>query len=237
MDKRLIQGKNVTLEVLNDGEFLTIACIADVSFSFENELISKTTYTSGLWREYRARISGYTVEMSGVNVLGGGGKLSSFYFLQSGVRRSNIEWRMTFEADNGDLQVLSGTFILASSTYGGGSVGVSEFDASFQGTGGIDLSMVAPPGGLPDREVFSDVWELPEYADYIDGAGVEGLTFEGHKVLAVFREGLGYDHNVFDAPGNREYGYPDQNKITFMNPGTSMDAVPERVTVVWEVEP
>lgn len=230
----IVHGKDVNVEALVNGNYITIGCAVSCSFEFENELIGRTNVNAGLFRKKRVRMSDSRGSVQGITMINNTAiRLSAFYFLQEAVRRSEQTMRFVFVDEAGDTRHLAGLFLVrALSLTGDQSAGFSEFDLQLEGTGNMTIGTVDSPGGdsgatCPDLD--SDTWVMAEGENSISGLGQEGKSFAGAQILEVDVEGTQYDYTD-GAPGNREYAY-NGSEISF-----EIDA-PEggqRVFVIWK---
>lgn len=226
----VIFGSNAYMEVLYAGVYTPIGCALSCQFAFENELILKTDANAGLFRKRRVRMSDNSASISGLTTLINDATLSILYFLQEGVRRSEVDLRFRFTDTAGQSRQIQGLFLVQSISITGDASAFSEFDLELQGTAGVTITTFDPaPEQLPG-DVQSDWWETTPGASSITGVGEYGRTFVGKEVLEVAREGTQHDE-AGGSPGNREYAY-DGTNISFdptnpFNPG-------ERVFVIWQ---
>jgi len=147
-----VKGKDVLLEILappGDGlapDWLPFVCCKDVAIKISPELISKTTYSSGKWNEYKTRRIDWTVTLSGVSVVSDAG-----WEVFSTVVPENIftAWdiRMTFSDTAGNNAQFTGKILTKDASIDGNEGEFSNFDNTFQGTGAYTLSINGTPIG------------------------------------------------------------------------------------------
>lgn len=228
----IVMGVDVLVQDLVDGDYITIGCATSCEFNFINEIIGKTDVNAGLFRKKRVRISDCRGSVQGImDNVSSPTRLTIWHFLEEAIRRSERTMRFVFTDTAGNNKIIEGSFLVSTLTFVPDVNAFVDFDLQLEGTGGITLSDVAPPGELVCEEWARDSWLLAEGATTISGNGIGGLSFAGKEVLLVFREGTEFDE-AEGAPGNREFGY-DGTEISFENPG--MPALPdlEKITVVW----
>lgn len=228
-----IQGKDVNVEALVDGVYITIGCAVSISFEFENELIAKTDVNAGLNRKKRVRMSDSRGSVQGLTMIDNTAtRLTAFHFLQEAVRRSEQTMRFVFMGEN-DTRYITGLFLVQALSLTGdhGGPGFSEFDLRLEGTGGITIGTVdsGSESGLGCPDIDSDTWVMDEGESSVSGAGLQGKSFVGKQILEVDVEGLQYDYKD-GAPGNREYAY-DGTNISFE---TQAPEGGQRVFVIWK---
>jgi hypothetical protein len=230
-----IFGKDVNVEALVNGVYVTIGCATTISFEFENELIARTDVNAGLNRKKRVRLSDSRGSVQGLTMIENTStRLTAFHFLQEAVRRSEQDMRFVFMSEDGDSRVIAGKFLVQALSLTGdhSGPGFSEFDLRLEGTGGITIGTVDSPGddsglGCPDMD--SDTWVMEEGQTSISGLGQEGKSFAGREILEVDVEGLQYDYKD-GAPGNREYAY-NGTEISVEIPAPEGG---QRVFVIWK---
>jgi hypothetical protein len=228
----LILGKDVALQLYISGDYVTIGCAVSCSFEFSNEIILKTDANAGLFRKKRVRISDCRGSVQGVlRSESTPTVLSAWQFLEEGIRRSENDMRFLYTDVNGNDKVISGLWLVQTVSFVSDVSAFTDFDIQFEGTGDITITDIADPGEIVCDEWQWDTWEGVEAELAISGAGVEGRTFTGKEIIAVYREGIEYDP-ASGTPGNREYGY-DNTEISFENAFNPAAPTPERVYVIW----
>lgn len=227
-----VQGKNAAMEVNYLGTYYLIGCQVGFTFTYANENILRTDVNSPGYRKRRTRISDVSGNVNGVTTttntpFDDKPTVSVFYFLQEAVRRAPQDIRFTWEDDDGLVKEIVTTMLIETINIDGNVGDASKFDMSLVGGGGLSVDPIIPPDG-GDEGFSSDYWNTTPGGQTITGVGVNGRSFAGKDVLAVFREGL--EHTVVTGtPGNREAQFVSPN-ITFDIPFE--DDV--RVTVVWK---
>lgn len=225
----VVNGKDVSVETLVGVDWIATACAVSCSFEFENELIGKTDVNAGLFRKKRVRISDTRGSLQGLTTINNNSKLSIFYYLQEGVRRTELTMRFVFTDESNDVRYVQGVFLVKTIGLTGESSGFSEFDLQLEGTGNIIIGTVNEISDTTCPELFSDTWTMAEGETTISGLGQEGRSFAGTEVLEVDREGMQYDYTS-GTPGNRQHGY-DGTEISFQNEAAEGG---EKVFVVWK---
>jgi hypothetical protein len=227
----IVNGRDVNVEALVDGNYILIGCAFSCSFEFENELIGKTDVNAGLNRKKRVRISDFRGSVQGLTTLNNTvTHLTPFYFLQEAIRRAENALRFVFTDQAGSTKYITGNFLVKAMSLTGDTSAFSEFDLQLEGTGGVTIGTVNP---IPDPfcpELFSDTWETTPGESAITGPGLAGRSFEGQDILEVDREGTQFDYTA-GAPGNRQFTY-DGVSISF-DPTNPFNP-DERVFVVWK---
>jgi hypothetical protein len=107
----------------------------------------------------------------------------------------------------------------------------SDFNLLLEGTGGLSVTAIDPPGDVTCESIKSDWWTTTEGLSGIAGTGHAGLSFAGHDVIEVDREGLQYDIITTGTPGNRQAKYTGGSTITF-DPSNPFLAG-ETIFVIW----
>lgn len=225
-------GTGVSIRAKVDGEYITIGCASSVAFNYENEIIGKTDVNAGLFRKKRVRISDCRGSVSGIITTSSTAtKLSIIHFLQEAIRRSEIDMQFIFEDPDTNVIVVQGLFLVQSEDLTSEAGAWAEFSLNLEGTGGTDVTQINPPGDVVCEQIYSDWWTTTVGESGIGGFGNAGLTFAGHDVIEVDREGLEHDIITTGTPGNREAKYTGGSTITFdpTNPFNSG----ERIFVIW----
>jgi hypothetical protein len=207
----VIEGKNVLLEmyITASSEYVPILCATDCTFRYTPEFITKTGPNSPA-REFALRIYEWAFDVTGLTKIANESpsSLSFFYMLQSSIRRTSHDFRMTFEDDEGNDYEISGVGFVGESTINGPQTDFSNASIQIKGTGGVTIDFVADP--TPgDFDVLSDWWQSSNGNSYINGASsgeTDGINYtlqSTDEILRVWNEGGGYEI-VSGAPGNRE---------------------------------
>jgi len=94
-----VHGKNVVLEMDIDGldNFEVVLCGIDCSFSRDLEFVEITGPTSGLFADFMPRKETWEMSVNGLTKVLTDAGLTFFYMLQTAVRRSSHNFRMTFQ--------------------------------------------------------------------------------------------------------------------------------------------
>jgi hypothetical protein len=234
MSSRTVSGANAVIEAWEDssGGYVVIGCTTSHVFRFTNELIGKTTVDSGLFRKRRVRISDMAASVQGLVITENtADRLTIFHFLQEGIRRGEIDLRFIYTDEIGNVQRITGTFLVESIELPSDFTGWAEFDMQLVGSGQPSLETVEDPGEAVCPDLFFDWWETTPGDSGISGPGTYGRDFAGMNVLEVDREGI--EHDIIDSgsPGNREARYTGGAVISF-DPTNPFNAG-ERVYVLW----
>lgn len=205
----IIEGKNVLVYVNGDTP-QEIGCGKTCAFSFKNEIIGKTAFNSGIFPKRRVRMSDCSATISGVTRSTSNVQLSAFYFLQEGVRRSEIPLLFVFEDNNGDFFEITMTALLEVDNITGNKGEFSLFDLNLVSTGGFEMGPLESPVAPDGFELLDDWWLSVDGLDYLDVAtpsNEKGYTLTADDViLLVTRTGRQFDE-VTGTPGNRQYKF------------------------------
>lgn len=225
-------GTGVSVRAKVDGDYITIGCASSCGFSYENEIIGKTDVNAGLFRKKRVRISDCRGNVSGVITTSSSAtRLSVVHFSQEAIRRSEVDMQFVFEDGDANVIVIQGLFLVQAVDLSSDVAAFAEFSLNLEGTGGIDVTEIQPPGDVVCEQIFSDWWTTTPGASGISGTGNAGLSFAGHDVIEVDREGLEHDIVTSGTPGNRQAKYTGGSTITF-DPTNTFNAG-ETVFVIW----
>lgn len=226
-------GTGVSIKAKVDGDYITIGCASSIAFNYENEIIGKTDVNAGLFRKKRVRISDCRGSVSGIITTSSTAtRLSVVHFLQEAIRRSEIDMQFVFQDPDANVIVIQGLFLVASEDLTSEAGAWAEFSLTLEGTGGIEVTEIAPPGDLVCEQIFSDWWTTTPGETAIGGFGNEGLTFAGHDVIEVDRTGFGGLKIITSGtPGNAEAKYTGGSTISF-DPTNPFNAG-EWIFVIW----
>jgi hypothetical protein len=178
------------MEVKIGDDWPPIGCATTCSFQYTNELIGKTDVNAGLFRKYRVRLSDCTANIQGLASIVTDTTASSFYFLQEGIRRTEIDIRFRFTDEVGNTQAITGKWLVSTVGLTGDVSAFTEFDIAFQGTAGITIEpvVVDSPGS-----VMCEVQETLELvlADGSFSVSSGLLIGSDREIIFVDREGIG----------------------------------------------
>lgn len=229
----VVFGRDMILEAKIVGVYTPIGCATNCSFEFTNELIRKTDVNAGLFRKYRVRMSDCKASIHGLTTLENDTTLSVLYFLQEGVRRSELDLRFRFTDEAGVAKQVQGIFLIEGIPVQGDVSAFSEFDINFQGTGGVSISSIDSEDesgeGLPG-EVQWDWWDAVEGETTITGTGHYGRSFAGKEIIEVDRDGTQYNE-IESTPAGAEFSY-DGTTIQFPADNPFGEGI--RVFVIWQ---
>lgn len=215
----IVMGRDMLLEGLIDLDWYPLGCATTCSFQYTNELIGKTDVNSGLFRKYRVRLSDCTANIQGLTSLVTDSTISSFYFLQEAIRRTEIDLRFRFTDEAGNTQAITGKWLVSTVGLNGDVSAFSEFDISFQGTGGISLDPVVIDS--PGVGVICDVQDTLRLTLVEGEYSVSSALLIGtdREIIFVDREGSGQAETT-GTPGNRQFKFDKTlGTITFSTPG------------------
>lgn len=232
----IIAGRNMVLEISISGTYIPIGCAYSCQFEIENEIIGKTDVNAGVFKKKRVRLSDCRANVQGLTTLENGSTISVMYLLQESVRRVEQDLRFRFVDEAGLPWQIQGIFLISNVTVSGESTSFSQFDVSFEGTGGFSQSTPTDESGssgisLLPGEVTFDWWETTPGGNTISGTGHFGRSFAGETVIEVDREGTGL-FEVTGTPGSGQYEY---DGITITTDPNNVYNEGERIYVLWQV--
>lgn len=215
MSNDCVQGRNVVLLKKVGVTYYPIGCAVSCQFRFKNEIVGKTDVNAGLFAKKRVRISDCSASVNGVlKRTNDDGILSTFHFLEEGVRRTEGDYKFLFTDDDGVAKIVTFIGLVETVDISGETSSMAEFDLQLQGTGGFEMSDLSDPRSPGDENVESDWWNTVNGQSYISGLSQSGLSIVNKDILAVEIEGTGYDI-VTGTPGNRECKYTASGRIDF----------------------
>lgn len=232
-DEKAILGNDCIVSVKIGDFFYPIGCGISCSFEVDQEIINITSVNSGLFNEKRVRRTDWRGTISSVMVSDNTiDRYSVFYFLQDAVRRSVREYEFSYTDLDGNEKTIVGEAIIKAIPITAAHGSFAKYDLQIEGTGGFEIDPL-PPIATNCEDIFSDTWSTTPGENTITGNSINGNSFEGYEVIAVYREGL--VHSIIDSgfPGNQEALY-DGTTITFdVNNPFNPD---ETVFVIWVVD-
>lgn len=225
-----MNGRDVVLYKKISDVYYQVACAESITLSFTNDIIRRSTITSGLFPSRRVRRSDISGSCSGVTKLTNAGGISIFHFLEEGVRRAEGDFKFYFTDDDGNEQEVVITALVEAINITSATTDLSSFDLSIVVTGGFEMNPVADPTSSISQ-IMSDWWETTEGQYTVSGNSQGGYSIVGKTVVEVDREGTQYDL-VTGTPGNRECKYNSlAGSIEFQS--TSPFTADERIFVIW----
>lgn len=190
-----IFGTGMILEMFITDQWYPILCATDCAYNRRAEFIEKTGPNSGLFREYAVRIEEWDMSASGLTKITNSSEaLTFFYMLQTSVRRTEQQVRITFTDDEGGSKQITGNALIGDSTITGPATDWANCSIQLKGTGAFTISEVDPPSET-EYTYLSDYWVVGNGNNYISGASaVHGYTLISTDIpLEVDWEGLGYE--------------------------------------------
>lgn len=193
MDK-LIKGENLRAQLKIDDEYFDIFCAKSVEFAIEQDELEVTSINSGSSREYLPGMMNATLSTSGVSSIDNTeGKIAITYLMQQSIRRQLQDWRVYFEADDGDT--LEATFqgMIRTPSISRDGFGYNQSSLVVRVSGDIDFNEIVPPPST-EFDLLSDYWQTVNGQNYISGASaVHGYTLAAtDEPLEVDVEGGGF---------------------------------------------
>lgn len=190
----VVYGSDAVLEMEVNSVYYPVLCALDFTFTSSPEFVEKTSATSGLFREFAKRIEEFSVSLSGLTKIDNSETLSFFYMLQNSVRRTEQNFKITFEDDEANVKILSFTGLIGQMSITGPASDFSNCSVEIKGTGAFTLD-VTPPPVETEYDYFSDYWVPTAGNNYLSGtSAVNGYTLTATDVpLEVDVEGIGYD--------------------------------------------
>lgn len=205
----IISGDNGMIEVEVGSAWYEVACFESFAYTFSNEIIGKTDVNAGLSRKKRVRISDSSLSVSGaMTIMSSASSLSTFYFLQEGIRRSELTLRLSYLDQGGNLKMITSNFLIESIELTNAIGEIDGYDIEFTGTGEPTISDTESPSESPACfEATSDWWLPANGTTSFSGAGHLGRSFAGKTLVEVIRENGAPLKFTSGTPGDGEYSF------------------------------
>ena len=200
----VIHGKNCFVYILNGNDYYLIGCGISFSFEVENELILRTGINDGLFPKKRVRQTSFRGSVNSVMISESDAvKVSAFYLIQEGVRRTESTYKFEWEDNAAVTKTITGAFLVQAVNISTDVQSFSKFDLSIEGTGAFTIDETDSPTEVVDENIDSDYWTTTDGETSISGTSVGGKSTTGKTLLAVSREGVVYDI-VSGTPSGRQ---------------------------------
>lgn len=197
----IVLGRDVVIMELIGSTYYEIGCATNCAFRFKNEIIYKTTISSGGFREKRVRLSDISGSVNGLVKTGNADNVQSvFRYLDLGITRVERAYKFLFTDEDGGEKTITMNAVIESIETRGPVDGFAEFDINLEGTGGLEMDEVAPPTESTSN-VDSDTWTISGGLNYI-----EDVRLENVDIIEVTLEGVQHDKTT-GTPVGREYKY------------------------------
>lgn len=213
----VVEGKNCILEVRVNGSYQPLLCAENFTFTLTQEMVLKTGPNSGLFRERKARLSDWNVEVSGLTPIDDPDTVSWFYMLQNSVRRAVQALRMTFEDQAGEVRVFTGSALVETQEISASMTDFANASISLVGTGGFDISEVIDG---PDTacEVQEDYYfTLAEGATTLTDVVLQPESGVTKSILGLSRDGSVHTETG-GVPGNLEFAFNAATGVISFDP-------------------
>lgn len=198
-----IEGKNALLEAIkgegtidSPAEYVPIRCMTSVEFYCDTELVERATVGMGGFRDYRTGMGEWGIRGNGVSsiALPTDPAYGIFDLMTEQLRRNGLDIRLSFEDNNGNLQVITGHVLIPHTGITAPYDAFSEDDFELKGGGAFALST-----SFIDPISISDVKKV----EYTAAGGEQAITIPetiNREILAVFRSGIGAQTLVSGTP-------------------------------------
>lgn len=239
-----IKGKDVvvSIQLVEDGPYYPILCGTDMSYDFEMEEIEVTTVTSGLYKEFQARMHSSTVSVTGASKVDNSeGQISFLWIAANAAAGTSYPIEISFTDEDGNVSYIYADAFIRSGQITGPYSGFSNASVLFRISGGPEFTETPAPD--PDGFTeLSDYWQSVNGQNYISGASsgaADGTNYTlgtSDTPILVFVEG-GHFALTTGTPTNgvNECKYTattlTDGRITFPS-GLVFDGT-QRISVLW----
>jgi hypothetical protein len=197
----LIHGKNVILSAYDTNNYYPFLCATNCSITVTSEIKQKTTITSGSWRENYARISQWSLTLSGVSTIDGPN--SVFRTILENIRRTGMDIELLFTDDAGDEKALTGHVLIEETTINGDVNAWSDYSVSFIGNGAFEINASPLTNIIGSVKTYDFTASGGEYS--FSHSSLIGIA--DADVLLAFRDGIEQEVIFSGGPGNRQMRY------------------------------
>jgi hypothetical protein len=140
MAQTAVEGKNVLIKFLKDGEYVPYACATSIDYYKDREAIETSTVDSAGWAEYVYGFGTWGMTLGGVtHIVPTNGIVADgftvFEMLQKQLNKLTVDLELSFEDSAGNIKTLVGTVIIPHVGISAGAEGFSEDSVELQGTG------------------------------------------------------------------------------------------------------
>lgn len=183
-----IEGKNVILRILKEGEYVPYACAISINYSRNRETIETSTVDSAGEAEFVYGFGSWGATINGVSHIlpGTDTGITVFELLDRMNTKSAVDIEIAFEDEEGNLKTIRGRALVIHAEIDAGSEGFSEDSIELQGTGvvTIDTELIAPEEN--DSEVMKIEYPAVGGETTITDSALVGKTKE--EILHVHRD-------------------------------------------------
>lgn len=217
----VIEGRDCIIEVLSNGTYHPVLCAEEFTFTVTQEIILKTGPNSGLFRERKARLSDWEVQVSGLTPVDDPDVIGWFYLLQNAVRRALQSIRMTFEDTSGDIRYVTGMMLIEEQELTAAQTDFANASINFIGSGPFEIDTIID-GAADVCEVIEEYYlTLAEGETTVTHAAFAPESGFTKSVIGLSREGTTYA-GTSGTPGNQEFSFNAANGVISFdstNPG------------------
>lgn len=139
-----VLGKDVIIRFMNysTGKYINYACAEEVSITLDTETKSVKTVGDGYWAKQRGQKLSYSINLTGLVLIGDGSfaTADAFYLLSYARSMYEFEYILIFtELEFGRVRVLEGKVLATNVLLNGGSEGFAEGTSTLTGNGKFDF--------------------------------------------------------------------------------------------------
>ena len=215
----VIHGKNCFAYILSGDDYYLIGCGISFSFEIENELILRTGINDGLFPKKRVRQTSFRGSVNSVMISeSDAAKVSAFYLIQEGVRRTESTYKFEWEDNAAVTKTITGAFLVQAVNISTDVQSFSKFDLSIEGTGAFSMATDSPVP-VDDENVDSDTWLTTIGETSITGSSINAKNTTGKSLLAVSREGVVHDIITAGTPSGFQAKFDTATGTTSFDPG------------------
>jgi hypothetical protein len=202
MAQKAIEGKNVLLRAKRGDEYVPFVCATSVDFTYDTELIAKTTVNSAGFRQYAARLGEWGLTLSTVTHIvspNSDNAYTVFDTMTEQARKTGMDIELIFQDNDGNLKTITGHVLIPHTGISSPVEGFSEDEIEFKGSGAFEINTELITPTVNNSQVYSK--------DYTAAGGETTITFSdliGKEILNVQRDGIGKDVIAVGTPNDKQ---------------------------------
>lgn len=178
----LVLGKDVVFAILQNGNYIPVACSRTCSFTTTTEIAGKSTVGSGLNREFTAIVNGATITADGVVSFDNNTPVSSLRVYQ--LNHVVLQFYFTIVDEGGEGVIYAGSFIITNITETGSYNDMATYSLQGTVTGEVTITSTVGNSGIIYFGVQEDTDDPIDFTRFIVGDPDQDITINYSHVAA-----------------------------------------------------